>query len=83
MQPYYASDLLPQTAGLVLGGLPLNFTGAMGLLDHTPEAGLVPNALLGITSQFSPAREYLVLRLKRGQQKRFLMLKNTPLSKDS
>uniref|UniRef100_A0A8H7K724 LIP-domain-containing protein n=1 Tax=Bionectria ochroleuca TaxID=29856 RepID=A0A8H7K724_BIOOC len=76
MQPYYAPDLQPYFAGLVIGGMPPGFVATADLLDGTSSAGLLPNALLGLTQQFPAAREFLVSSLKQEKAQDFLAALN-------
>ena len=59
----YAPEL--SFSGAALGGLTPNVTAMIGLLDNTISASLIPGWLLGVTSQFPDAREYLVDALKK------------------
>lgn len=61
LQEQYAPEL--SFSGMAIGGLVPNITGAMDNITASPYAGLLPEMLLGATSQFPDAREYLVSRL--------------------
>ncbi|KAJ4007689.1 Trichothecene C-3 esterase [Fusarium irregulare] len=63
----YAPDL---TSGTILGaalGAPLtNVTTLMESVNREAEAGLIPNALLGLTAQYPEVRKYLLSKLNTG-----------------
>ena len=61
LQVQYAPEL--EFSGTALGGLPSNATSALLAVTGTFAAGLIPAALLGITSQYPGARAFLVGRL--------------------
>ncbi len=63
LQVQYAPEL--NFSGLAIGGVPPNATGLLQNIDGTPAAGLIPSALLGLTSQYPAAYEYLVSKLKK------------------
>lgn len=63
LQVQYAPELSFSAAAL--GGLTPNVTSVLALVDNTVSASLVPGWLLGVTSQFPDAREYLVSVLKK------------------
>lgn len=62
LQVQYAPEL--KFAGAALGGVVSNFTSVFSAVDGTPFAGLLPEGLLGITTQYAEAYEYLLSQLK-------------------
>jgi hypothetical protein len=62
LQVQYAPEL--NFAGAAMGGLVSNYTAAFPQITGTQFAGLIPAALLGLTSQYPDAREYLLAQLK-------------------
>ena len=63
LQVQYAPEL--DFAGAALGGLPSNATSALLAVAGGFAAGLIPSALLGLTSQYPGAREFLVGQLRK------------------
>ena len=63
LQVQYAPELSFSAAAL--GGLTPNVTNILSLVDDTVSASLIPGWLLGVTSQFPDAREYLISVLKK------------------
>ncbi|KAI8625337.1 lipase 5 [Xylariaceae sp. FL1651] len=61
LQASYAPDL--DFAGIAIGGVPSNFTQICYNVTGSPAAAIVPQALLGVTSQYPEARDYLVSKL--------------------
>ena len=62
LQVQYAPEL--NFSGAALGGLVPNITSALQSINRTIWAGLTPAALLGLTSQYPAAYEFLVSKLK-------------------
>ncbi|ORY60215.1 secretory lipase-domain-containing protein [Pseudomassariella vexata] len=62
LQGLYAPDL--EFAGAALGGLTPNLTRVRDAVEGGPNAGLSPLSIVGITSQYPAARQYVVSRLK-------------------
>jgi len=62
LQVQYAPEL--SFAGAALGGLTPNVTNVLLSVDGTIEAGLIPGALLGLSSQYPAVRAFLVSKLK-------------------
>lgn len=58
----YAPEL--KFAGAALGGLVSNVSDVLPAVSGSPFAGLVPEMLLGVTSQYPEARRYLLSQLK-------------------
>lgn len=63
LQVQYAPEL--DFAGAALGGLPSNATSALLVVNGQPAAGLIPSALLGLTSQYPQARDFLIGQLHK------------------
>ncbi|KAK4059139.1 hypothetical protein Trihar35433_11136 [Trichoderma harzianum] len=63
LQLQYAPEL--KFSGAALGGLTPNVTSVMLAVSGKPAAGLIPLAMLGLTSQFPEAERYLLSRLKK------------------
>ncbi|KAK8132266.1 LIP-domain-containing protein [Apiospora kogelbergensis] len=61
-QAAYAPDLAVD--GVVLGGVPSNFTQIVHGVAGTRSAAIVPFVLLGVTAQYPEARAYLVSQLR-------------------
>ncbi|KAF2713191.1 lipase [Pleomassaria siparia CBS 279.74] len=61
LQEQYAPELV--FSGLALGGMVPNVTSALDNITASPYAGLIPELILGMTSQDPEARDYLVSRL--------------------
>ncbi|KAL9096609.1 MAG: hypothetical protein Q9165_001096 [Trypethelium subeluteriae] len=62
LQETYAPEL--QFAGVALGGLTPNVFSVMGNVNGGPLAALIPAGILGMTSQFPEASQYVLSRLK-------------------
>ncbi|KAK3725429.1 hypothetical protein LTR37_000399 [Vermiconidia calcicola] len=62
LQVQYAPEL--SFAGAALGGVLSNMSSIIPAINGTMWAGLFPEALLGMTSQYPEAREYLLSQLK-------------------
>ena len=62
LQVQYAPEM--KFAGAALGGLVSNLTAAFPVITGGWSAGLIPEGLLGITSQYPAAYDYLVSQLK-------------------
>ena len=62
LQVQYAPEL--KFAGTAIGGLVPNASDIFPAIDRTIWAGLMPEVLLGITTQYPAAREYLLSQLK-------------------
>lgn len=62
LQVQYAPEL--NFAGAALGGLVSNLTAAFPVITGTQFAGLIPSGLIGLTSQYPDAYEYMVSQLK-------------------
>jgi hypothetical protein len=62
LQVQYAPEM--SFAGAALGGLTPNVTNVLFAVDGTSDAGLIPGAILGLSSQFLDVRAYLLSKLK-------------------
>lgn len=62
LQEQYAPEL--SFSGMAIGGMVPNLTNAMDNITASAYAGLIPPLLLGLTSQYPDAYDYLVSRLK-------------------
>ena len=62
LQTQYAPEM--NFAGAAFGGLTPNVTSVLVTITGAPFAGLIPSALLGMTSQFPDARAALLAELK-------------------
>ena len=62
LQVQYAPEM--KFAGAAMGGLVSNLTAAIASITGGWSAGLIPEGLLGITSQYPDAYNYLVSQLK-------------------
>ncbi|KAK3294511.1 secretory lipase-domain-containing protein [Chaetomium fimeti] len=62
-------------AGFALGGLTPNVTSVTEYLNGTGGAGLIPQGLMGISSQHWDARRWIVSRLKPALREVFLSVK--------
>jgi hypothetical protein len=62
LQEQYAPGL--NLSGVVIGGVPVNATGDLSTVSGAPFAYVIPEGLVGMTSQYPAARAYLVSRLK-------------------
>ena len=62
LQAQYAPEL--NFAGAALGGLIPNVPNALSAVTETKWASVIPEALIGMTSQYPEAREYLLSQLK-------------------
>lgn len=63
----YAPDLTSGTIlGAALGAPPANVTTLMKSVNGEAAAGLIPNALFGLTAQYPEVRKYLVSKLNTG-----------------
>ncbi|ROW00943.1 hypothetical protein VSDG_02790 [Cytospora chrysosperma] len=62
LQVQYAPEM--NFSGAALGGLTPNITSVMLTINQSPETGLVPSSILGISSQYPEERDFLVSRLK-------------------
>ena len=62
LQAQYAPEL--SFAGAAVGGLVSNITSLFPLAANTEFAGLIPEGLLGFTSQYPEAYDYVVSQLK-------------------
>ncbi|KAJ5635609.1 secretory lipase-domain-containing protein [Penicillium longicatenatum] len=81
LQGQYAPEL--SLSGAALGGLTPNITNVMDTVTGTLSAGLIPEAVLGLASQYPATYDYLVSQLKKeGKHNRttFLMAKEMTLS---
>lgn len=63
LQVQYAPEL--QFAGVAVGGLTPNISTIRDLVEGTLYAGLTPSWLIGVTSQYPEAREYLISVLNK------------------
>jgi len=63
LQASYAPEL--SFAGTAMGGIPSNFTQIVYTVTGTASAAIVPYVLLGATSQYEGAREYLLGQLRK------------------
>jgi hypothetical protein len=65
----YAPDLWSgPIIGAALGAPPVNITTLMRSVNGTATSGLIPNTLLGLTSQYPDVRKYLVSKLNNNGQ---------------
>ncbi|KAK3374769.1 lipase [Podospora didyma] len=64
LQASYAPDL--ELAGVAMGSPVVNVTDVLYRVNNTPLAGLIPPALLGLTSQYPDAQKFLISHLKPG-----------------
>ncbi|KNG91071.1 lipase 1 precursor [Aspergillus nomiae NRRL 13137] len=81
LQGQYAPEL--SLAGAALGGLTPNITNVMNTVTGNINAGLIPEAVLGLASQYPATYEYLVSQLKpEGKHNRttFLLSQNMTLA---
>ena len=62
LQEQYAPEL--NFAGVALGGLVPNVTSILETITGTIWAGLIPSSLLGLTSQYPEAYQFLLSKLK-------------------
>jgi hypothetical protein len=62
LQVQYAPEM--SFAGAALGGLTPNVTNVLLAVDGTSDAGLIPGAILGLSSQFPDVRAFLLSKLK-------------------
>lgn len=62
LQAQYAPEL--NFSGMAIGGVVPNVTTVFYNIDGGPNAGLIPIALVGFTTQDPEAREYLISKLK-------------------
>ena len=72
IQSYYGPDLLPQFVGVAMGGMALDFSAFIDLVDNTLFAGLLPIVTLGLTQQFPTSRQYLISILQPSKKDAFL-----------
>ncbi|KAJ5647734.1 hypothetical protein N7490_004106 [Penicillium lividum] len=79
LQLQYAPEL--SLAGAALGGLTPNITNVMDTVSGTIYAGLVPEAVLGLASQYPATYEYLVSQLhEEGKYNRSTFLKSRDMT---
>ncbi|KAF2193272.1 hypothetical protein K469DRAFT_735214 [Zopfia rhizophila CBS 207.26] len=64
MWGYSGDSLANAITDTTLGGLISNLTNIFNNITASPYAGLIPSALLGITTQFAEAHEYLLRGLE-------------------
>ncbi|PYH94524.1 LIP-domain-containing protein [Aspergillus ellipticus CBS 707.79] len=62
LQPQYAPELA--IAGVAVGGLTPNITSVMDSVSSTLSAGLIPAAVLGLSSQYPDTFAYILSQLK-------------------
>lgn len=77
LQVQYAPEL--NFAGAAVGGLVSNLTAAISSINGSPFTGLIPSALVGLTTQYPDAYKYLVSQLKTSgayNKTTFLSVKN-------
>lgn len=74
LQAQYAPELTIH--GAALGGVVPNFAASVPLLNAGPQAGLLPAAFLGLTSQMSAARDLLTSSLIHANASDFLVASN-------
>ncbi|CAK9440078.1 uncharacterized protein LODBEIA_P41780 [Lodderomyces beijingensis] len=63
LQPQYAPELGPSLLGAALGGFVTNITATAVATDGTPFAGIVANALAGLTNEYSELKTFLNQRV--------------------
>ncbi|KAJ5564159.1 hypothetical protein N7513_000401 [Penicillium frequentans] len=79
LQVQYAPEL--SISGAALGGLTPNITNVMDTVTGTLSAGLIPEAVLGIASQYPATYDYLVSQLnKEGKYNRTTFLAATKMT---
>ena len=77
LQVQYAPEL--NFAGAALGGLVSNYTAAFPAITGSQFAGLIPSGLVGLTTQYPEAYDYMVSQLKTSgpyNKTMFLSVKN-------
>jgi hypothetical protein len=77
LQVQYAPEL--SFAGAALGGVVSNYSAVFPVVTGSPFAGLIPSGLVGLTSQYPAAYDYMVAQLKASgpyNQTTFLSVKN-------
>ena len=62
LQVQYAPEL--NFAGIALGGLTSNSTGVLEAVNGGPFASIVPNGILGLSSQYPALEQYIMSQLK-------------------
>ncbi|KAF7589927.1 hypothetical protein BBP40_003507 [Aspergillus hancockii] len=78
LQQQYAPEL--QLAGAALGGLTPNITNVMDAVTGTLAAGLIPEAILGLASQYPATYKFLISQLNPRNRTAFLAAQNMTLS---
>ena len=73
LQPEYAPDLV--LSGTVIGGVVDDFSKSFETLNETPNSPAMISALIGITTQYPEAKEYLESRLVPETKEEFLSVK--------
>lgn len=66
LQVQYAPEL--NFSGAAVGGLTPNVTSVMNKVNGTASAGLIPSGILGLSSQYPAAYDFLVQQLKTSGQ---------------
>lgn len=83
LQVQYAPEL--DFSGVALGGLTPNLTSSLQITNGTIWAGLIPSILLGMTSQYPVASEFLIGKLKPSgpyNSTKFLSARNMSSAQD-
>lgn len=80
LQPKYAPELKKHLLGCALGGWVTNITLTAQATDGTIFAGLIPNAINGLLSEYPSLGHLVHSELEESKQKQFLAAKNQCLA---